>query len=135
MLSRQYRVPAVDINKVTVDSQDPEAVARRHRAQAIWCCPLRRVGRTLTVAMANPADPGAIDQLKFVTRHDIEPVVVGEFTLKKHIDKYYGVQDADVLADCWTRSMTRTWRSSRSRTRSSARRRSRRRSMTRRSSS
>jgi type IV pilus assembly protein PilB len=34
-----------------------------------------------------------------VTRHDIEPVVVGEFTLKKHIDKYYGKQDADVLAE------------------------------------
>jgi type IV pilus assembly protein PilB len=98
MLSRQYRVPAVDINKVTVDPRIlkllPGDIAHRHLV-----LPLRRVGRTLTVAMANPADPGAIDQLKFVTRHDIEPVVVGEFTLKKHIDKYYGKQDADVLAE------------------------------------
>jgi type IV pilus assembly protein PilB len=98
MLSRQYRVPAVDINKVTVDPRIlkllPGDIAHRHLV-----LPLRRVGRTLTVAMANPADPGAIDQLKFVTRHDIEPVVVGEFTLKKHIDKYYGQQDADVLAE------------------------------------
>jgi type IV pilus assembly protein PilB len=98
MLSRQYRVPAVDINKVAVDPRIlkllPGDIAHRHLV-----LPLRRVGRTLTVAMANPADPGAIDQLKFVTRHDIEPVVVGEFTLKKHIDKYYGRQDADVLAE------------------------------------
>lgn len=98
MLSRQYRVPAVDINKVTIDPKIlkliPEEIAHKHLV-----LPLRRVGRTLTVAMANPADPGALDQLKFVTRHDIEPVVVGEFTLKKQIDHYYGVPDDDALSD------------------------------------
>lgn len=98
MLSRQYRVPAVDINKVNVDPRIlkliPGDIAHKHVV-----LPLRRVGRSLTVAMANPADPGAIDQLKFVTRFDIEPVVVGEFTLKRHIDQYYGVQEEDVLAD------------------------------------
>ncbi|MFO7892117.1 MAG: type IV-A pilus assembly ATPase PilB [Longimicrobiales bacterium] len=98
MLSRQYRVPAVDINKVNVDPKIlklvPEDIAHKHLV-----LPLRRVGRTLTVAMANPADPGALDQLKFVTRHDIEPVVVGEFTLKKQIDKYYGVQEDGALSD------------------------------------
>jgi type IV pilus assembly protein PilB len=98
MLSRQYRVPAVDINKVQVDPRIlkllPGDIAHKHLV-----LPLRRVGRRLTVAMANPADPGAIDQLKFVTRHDIEPVVVGEFTLKKQIDRYYGKKDDDVLSD------------------------------------
>jgi type IV pilus assembly protein PilB len=98
MLSRQYRVPAVDINKVTVDARIlklvPGDIAHKHLV-----LPLRRVGRTLTVAMANPADPGSLDQLKFVTRHDIEPVVVGEFTLKKQIDHYYGKQDDDVLSE------------------------------------
>ena len=98
MLSRQYRVPAVDINKVTVDARIlrlvPAEIAHKHLV-----LPLRRVGRMLTLAMANPADPGTIDQLKFVTRHDIEPVVVGEFTLKKQIDKYYGVQEDDALAE------------------------------------
>ena len=98
MLSRQYRVPAVDINKVAVDPRIlklvPADIAHKHLV-----LPLRRVGRTLTVAMANPADPGMLDQLKFVTRHDIEPVVVGEFTLKKQIDKYYGVQEDDALSD------------------------------------
>jgi type IV pilus assembly protein PilB len=98
MLSRQYRVPAVDIAKVTIDPRIlkllPGDIAHRHLV-----LPLRRMGRTLTVAMANPADPGALDQLKFVTRHDIEPVVVGEFTLKKQIDHYYGRQEDDVLSE------------------------------------
>jgi type IV pilus assembly protein PilB len=97
MLSRQYRVPAVDITKVVVDPRIlkllPGEIAHKHLV-----LPLRRVGRTLTVAMANPADPTAIDQLKFVTRHDIEPVVVGEFTLKRQIDHYYGKLEDDVLA-------------------------------------
>jgi type IV pilus assembly protein PilB len=98
MLSRQYRVPAVDINKVSVDARIlklvPGDIAHRHLV-----LPLRRVGRTLTVAMANPADPGALDQLKFVTRHDIEPVVAGEYTLKKQIDRYYGTREDDALAE------------------------------------
>ncbi len=98
LLSRQYRVPAVDITKVTVDPRIlrlvPGDIAHKHVV-----LPLRRVGRTLTVAMANPADPGAVDQLKFVTRHDIEPVVVGEFTLKKQIDHYYGKREDDVLSE------------------------------------
>jgi type IV pilus assembly protein PilB len=97
MLSQQYRVPAVDINKVAVDPRIlklvPGDIAHKHLA-----LPLRRTGRTLTVAMANPADPSSIDQLKFVTRHDIEPVVVGEYSLKKQLDHYYGKQSDDALA-------------------------------------
>jgi type IV pilus assembly protein PilB len=98
MLSRQFRVPAVDINKVTVDPRLlrllPAEIAHRHLV-----LPLRRVGRALTVAMADPADPGALDQLKFVTRHDIEPMVAGEFSLRKQIDRYYGKQEDDALSE------------------------------------
>ena len=64
--------------------------------------PLRKVGRTLTVAMTNPTDLSAIDDLKFITRLDIEPVIVGEYTLRKHLEKYYGVpagDDASSLGD------------------------------------
>jgi type IV pilus assembly protein PilB len=51
----------------------------------------------LTVAMANPTDAGAIDNLKFITRHDIEPVIVGEYTLRKHLEQYYDVGKEDSL--------------------------------------
>jgi type IV pilus assembly protein PilB len=55
--------------------------------------PLRRVGRVLTVAMANPADLGTIDDLKFITRFDIDPVLAGEFTLRKTLEREYDSSD------------------------------------------
>ena len=88
MLARQYRMPAVDLNRVTVDPKIlkllPGNVAHKHLV-----LPLRRVGRSITIAMANPTNPGLLDELKFITRHEIEPVIVGEYTLRKHLDKYY----------------------------------------------
>ncbi len=101
MLARQYRVPAVDLEKVTVDPKIlkivPGDVVFKHLV-----LPLRKVGRTLTVAMANPTDLGAIDDLKFMTRYDIEPVIVGEYTLRKHLEGYYDQTDdkmQDILSD------------------------------------
>jgi type IV pilus assembly protein PilB len=101
VLARQYRVPAVDLNKVEVDAKIlrlvPGDVAFKHMV-----LPLRRMGRTLTVAMVNPSDMGAIDDLKFITRLDIEPVVAGEYTLKHKLDQYYESSDqrmADILED------------------------------------
>ena len=92
MLARQYRVPAIDLNRVNLDQRIikliPADLALKHLV-----LPLRRVGRTLTVAMANPADSRAIEDLRFVTRYDIEPVIVGEYTLRKHIEKYYESAD------------------------------------------
>jgi type IV pilus assembly protein PilB len=97
MLARQYRVPAVDLERVTVDPRIlklvPPELAHKHTV-----LPLRRVGRTLTLAMANPIDVAAIDALKFASRHEIEPVVVGEYTLKTHLNKYYPI-DAKKVAE------------------------------------
>jgi type IV pilus assembly protein PilB len=45
----------------------------------------------LTVAMTNPTDFSAIDDLKFISKLEIEPVIVGEYTLRKHLERYYGV--------------------------------------------
>ncbi len=101
MLAKQYRVPAVDLDRVKVDEKIlrliPDDLAFKHLV-----LPLRRVGRTLTVAMANPTDMGAIDDIKFITRHEIEPVVVGEFTLRAHLESYYETADdrmSDLLTD------------------------------------
>jgi len=92
MLAKQYRVPAVDLEKVKVDPKVlkliPALVARKHMV-----LPLRRVGRMLTVAMSNPTDFSAIDDLKFISKLDIEPVIVGEYTLRKHLDNYFGGPD------------------------------------------
>ena len=100
-LAKQFRVPAVDLDKVKIEDKIlrlvPEEVAMKHRV-----LPLRKVGRTLTVAMANPTDMGAIDNLKFITRYEIEPVIVGEYTLQKHLEDYYGLGETkmqEILGD------------------------------------
>jgi type IV pilus assembly protein PilB len=87
-LARQHRIPAVDLERVKLDPKVlklvPPDIAVKHQV-----LPLRRVGRTLTVAMANPTDLGVIDDLKFITRLDIEPVIAGDFTLKKVVEREY----------------------------------------------
>ncbi len=98
MLAKQYRVPAVDLEKVTVDPKIlklvPGNVATKHLV-----LPLRRVGRMLTVAMTNPTDFSAIDDLKFITKLEIEPVIVGEYTLRKHLESYYGGADEAQMSE------------------------------------
>jgi len=91
-LARQHRIPAVDLERVKLDPRIlklvPPEIAVKHQV-----LPLRRVGRTLTVAMANPTDLGVLDDLKFVTRLDIEPVIAGDFSLRKIIEKEYEASD------------------------------------------
>jgi type IV pilus assembly protein PilB len=95
-LAKQYRVPAVDLDRVVVDPRILKLIPAE-QALKHMVLPLRRVGRMLTVAMANPSDAGAIGNLKFITRHDIEPVIVGEYTLRKHLEQYYKVKEDDHL--------------------------------------
>ncbi len=107
VLARQHRMPAVDLSRFEVDQKIlkliPSDVARKHIV-----LPLKREGRTLTVAMADPTDHGLLQDLKFITRFDLFPVLAGEFTLRNLIDKYYeaeaegGTQQAqlqDILKD------------------------------------
>ena len=72
VLARQYRMPAVDLSRFEVDPKIlkliPADMAIKHVV-----LPLKREGRTLTVAMADPTDLGVIDDLKFITRFDIVP--------------------------------------------------------------
>ncbi len=88
MLARQYRMPAVDLARFEVDPKIvkmiPGDVAQKHVV-----LPLKRDGRTLTVAMADPTNLTVLDDLKFITRYDIFPVIAGEYTLRNAIDKYY----------------------------------------------
>ncbi len=95
MLARQYRMPAVDLSRFEVDPKIvkliPADVAVKHTV-----LPLKREGRTLTVAMADPTNTGVVDDLKFITRYDIFPVIAGDFTLRNAIEKYYEQTDAQL---------------------------------------
>ncbi|MEO8479561.1 MAG: type IV-A pilus assembly ATPase PilB [Gemmatimonadota bacterium] len=92
VLARQFRMPAVDLSKFEVDPRlipliPPDLAAKR------VVLPLRREGRTLTVAVADPTDQGLLEDLKFITRFDLFPVLAGEHTLKALIERHYETGD------------------------------------------
>ena len=88
MLARQYKMPAVDLSKFEVDPRIAKLIPGDIAIKNL-VLPLKRDGRTLTVAMADPTNLGVLDDLKFITRYDIFPVIGGEFTLKSVIEKLY----------------------------------------------
>src|SRR5688572_18788169 len=89
VLSRQYGVSSVNLDLFEVD---PSAVSLvpQETAERYAVLPLSRVGATLTLAMVDPTNVFAIDDIKFMTGLSIEPVVVSETTLNSAISKYYG---------------------------------------------
>jgi len=98
VLARHHRMPAVDLTRFEVDSKIvkliPADIARKN-----CVLPLKREGRTLTVAMADPSDHGLLQDLKFITRFDLFPVIAGEYTLHNLIEKYYETTDQQQLQD------------------------------------
>ena len=88
ILARQYRMPAVDLSRFDVDPKILKLVPADMAAKGV-VLPLKREGRTLTVAMADPSDLGLLEDLKFITRFDLFPVIAGEYTLRALIEKHY----------------------------------------------
>jgi len=97
VMARQHRMPAVDLTRFEVDPRIikliPNDLAIKH-----LILPLKRDGRTLTVAMADPGNIAVIDDLKFITRYDIFPVLAGEFTLRNFVEKHYEGSDVQMAA-------------------------------------
>ena len=92
IIGRQYRMPAVDLSRFEVDPKILKMIPPEF-AQKNIVLPLKREGRTLTIAMADPTNTGILDDLKFITRYDLFPVIAGEYTLRNLIEKYYETQD------------------------------------------
>ncbi len=95
-LSRTYRVPPADLKNYEPDPSltrlIPGDVATKFMA-----LPVSRSGRRLVVAMANPSNIFAIDDIKFITGYDVEPHVASEAMLKRAIDRAY--DSAGTMAD------------------------------------
>ncbi len=101
ILARQHRMPAVDLARFDVDPKllklIPADLASKHTV-----LPLKRDGRQLTVAIADPTNLGVVDDLKFITRYDIVPVLAGEYSIRAAIEKHYestDIQMASLLQD------------------------------------
>ena len=97
VLSRQYGIPSVNLDLFSIDagvlSLIPQEVAQKHSV-----LPLSRVGATLTLAMVDPTNVFALDDVKFMTGLNIEPVVVAEGSVQQAIAKYYGTSREIELA-------------------------------------
>jgi type IV pilus assembly protein PilB len=89
LLSRQYGVPSINLDHFEVDPAIikliPAETARKYQI-----LPLSRSGATLTIAMADPTNVFAMDDIKFMTGYNVEPVVASETSLEEATEKYYG---------------------------------------------
>jgi type IV pilus assembly protein PilB len=97
VLSRQYGIPSVNLDLFQVD----ESVLRlipQEVSQKYSVLPLSRVGATLTLAMVDPTNVFAMDDIKFMTGLNVEPVVVAEASIQQAISKYYGTSREIELA-------------------------------------
>jgi type IV pilus assembly protein PilB len=94
-LAKTYKVPSVNLEKIKLDPEVvriiPLDVARRHKLIAI-----KRSGPNLMVAMADPTNLSAIDEINFLTGYNTEPVVALEHQIMKAIEEYYGVKEDQV---------------------------------------
>lgn len=88
-LSKQYRVPAINLDEFEI-APDVLKLVPRESAVKHGLIPINRSGSNLVVAMSDPSNIFAIDDLKFATGHNIEVVVASERAIKNAIDKYYG---------------------------------------------
>src|SRR5229473_349426 len=95
-LSRQYGVPAINLQYFEIDASVvkliPVETAKRYQI-----LPLSRVGASLTIAMVDPTNVFAMDDIKFMTGFNIEPVVASESSIIIGIDKAYGTSKEEEL--------------------------------------
>src|SRR6187549_1902858 len=93
LLSKQYGVPSIALNQFEIDPAViklvPAETARKYQI-----VPLSRAGATLTIAMTDPTNVFAMDDVKFMTGYNVEPVVASETAVLDAIDKYYGAPGA-----------------------------------------
>ncbi|MCP4868922.1 MAG: type IV-A pilus assembly ATPase PilB [Proteobacteria bacterium] len=99
-LSKQYGVPSIDLNEFDIEPDIikliPKEVVLKHQV-----IPVNRTGSTLIVAMADPSNIFAIDDIKFLTGYNVEVVVASEQAIEASVEKYYtsNVTFDDVMLD------------------------------------
>lgn len=88
-LSQQHGVTPVDLSKIEIDPSVaklvPAEIAKKHLV-----IPVKRLGSSLSLAMVDPSDVYAIDNVKFATGYNVEPYIASESTVIAAINKFYG---------------------------------------------
>src|SRR5438034_6081148 len=91
LLSKQYGVPSINLTQFDIDPGVIKLIPAEtaHKYQII---PLSRAGATLTIAMTDPTNVFAMDDIKFMTGYNVEPVVASEGAVNDALERYYPTQ-------------------------------------------
>lgn len=89
LLSEQYGVPSINLRHFEIDESVINLIPSEV-AQKYLVLPVNRTGATLTIAMADPTNVFAMDDIRFMTGYTVEPVVASEMAIREAIEKYYG---------------------------------------------
>lgn len=99
-LSNQYRLPAINLSEYEIEPEVIKLVSKevcdKHKI-----LPVSRSGSSLIVAMADPTNLHAIDDIKFLTGYNVEPVIASETSIAESVERYYGGGPSyeEVMAD------------------------------------
>ncbi len=97
-VAKQYGVPSINLEDFQIEPEVlaliPENVANKHSV-----VPVNRAGSTLILATADPSNIFALDDIKFLTGYNIQPVVASEDAIRKAIETYYAEPEEDILDD------------------------------------
>ena len=88
LLSKQYGVPSINLTQFDIDAAVIKLIPA-DTANKYQIVPLSRAGATLTIAMTDPTNVFAMDDIKFMTGYNVEPVVASETAVVEAIHKYY----------------------------------------------
>ncbi|MCP4594542.1 MAG: type II secretion system protein GspE, partial [bacterium] len=88
-LSKHFKVSAINLGKVEIDEAIvkliPADVARKYTVM-----PVSKAGAKVTIAMLDPTNVFAMDDIKFMTGYNVEPVIAAESAIRTAIERYYG---------------------------------------------
>src|SRR6266481_4163574 len=93
LLSKQYGVPSINLAQFEIDPAVIKLIPAE-TAQKYQIIPLSRAGATLTIAMTDPTNVFAMDDIKFMTGYNVEPVVASETAVMDSIARYYAASVA-----------------------------------------
>ncbi|HEY7059201.1 MAG TPA: hypothetical protein VH458_21860, partial [Vicinamibacterales bacterium] len=93
LLSKQYGVPSINLSQFEIDPSIAKLIPAEtaHKYQIV---PLSRSGATLTIAMTDPTNVFAMDDIKFMTGYNVEPVVASEAAVADAIQRYFPLAPA-----------------------------------------
>jgi type IV pilus assembly protein PilB len=97
LLSKQYGVPSINLAQFEIDPAVIKLIPAE-TAQKYQIIPLSRSGATLTIAMTDPTNVFAMDDIKFMTGYNVEPVVASETAVGESITRYYALAKAAAAA-------------------------------------